>query len=505
MRTPVILVAGQGDTNAVIGALLRTPGSVVVEHRFDGQVVRRVMMSLQHGVPTTAEVPLELAHGCVSCTIRNDLLVLLRQLHRRDDVERIVVHLAPWLEPEPICCAIDHVRIHVAPGYIDGPAARDVHIEAVITCVDSGAWLTQALGDHELDVGRTVAQVAVGQAEFADLLVLTQPDPVALAVLRRLAPRSRITVGVERLEHTLAHLEHDARRGRSDDPQGRLLAGQPPLHAEGQVTLVEFEARRPFHPQRLHAALDVLLDGVVRTRGRLWLANQPGQAMWLESAGGGLRVSSAGKWLAAMTASEVAYVNPERRAFADLMWDDHYGDHHTAMTVLVCGAEPTDVLDALHGALLTDTEIDTPKDWNDYHDPFGDWHQDPCYDTRGEIMKAILFTAVAGSAVLLASPALADNQGQTPLPPAATPAPAAAPTPTPTATPGPVVSTGGNVSSSNPGSSCSQRLGVRNAPAGPSALDAWSSSSINGWPGDWPGAAPANAAPTTAPSVGCSR
>ena len=120
-------------------------------------------------------------------------------------------------------------------------------------------------------------------------------------------------------------------------------------------------------------------------------------------------------------------------------------------------------------------------------------------------MKAILFTAVAGSAVLLASPALADNQGQTPLPPAATPAPAAAPTPTPTATPGPVGSTGDSVSSSNPGSSCSQRLGVRNAPAGPSALDAWSSSSINGWPGDWPGAAPANAAPTTAPSVGCSR
>ena len=30
---------------------------------------------------------LELAHGCVSCTIRNDLLVLLRQLHRRDDID----------------------------------------------------------------------------------------------------------------------------------------------------------------------------------------------------------------------------------------------------------------------------------------------------------------------------------------------------------------------------------------------------------------------------------
>ena len=189
MRTTVILVAGQKDTDAVVGALLRTPGTLVVEHRFDGHVVRRTTAALQHGVLSTAEAGVELAHGCVSCTIRNDLLVLLRQLHRRADVDRVVVHLAPWLEPEPICFAIDHVRVRVAPGYIDGPAALDVSIASVVTCVDSSAWLTQALGDAELDDGRTCAQVGVGQAEFADVIVLNRPDPFAAAALRRLSPR----------------------------------------------------------------------------------------------------------------------------------------------------------------------------------------------------------------------------------------------------------------------------------------------------------------------------
>ena len=66
------------------------------------------------------------------------------------------------------------------------------------------------------------------------------------------------------------------------------------------------------------------------------------QVMWLESAGGGLRVASAGKWLAAMTSSEVAYVDPERRAFADLMWEHRFGDRHTSMTILACGADPAD-------------------------------------------------------------------------------------------------------------------------------------------------------------------
>jgi len=87
MRTPVILVAGQKDTDPVVGALLRTPGTLVVEHRFDGHVVCRTAVTLQHGVLTTAETALEITHGCVSCTIRNDLMVLLRQLHRRDDID----------------------------------------------------------------------------------------------------------------------------------------------------------------------------------------------------------------------------------------------------------------------------------------------------------------------------------------------------------------------------------------------------------------------------------
>ncbi len=387
MRTPVVLVAGQGAGDDVTGTLLRQPGTAVVEHRFDGQVVRRTIITLERGELSSIEEALELAHGCLSCTIRNDLLVLLRKLHRRSNVNRVIVHLASWLEPEPVCWAINHVRVRVGPGYPDGPAGLDVRIAGVVTCVDAAKWLEQSLGDDILADGRTVAQAAVGQAEFADVLVLTRPDPVTLAVLRRLSPRARITVGSDRVELALANLDEQSRRGRSHHPYAPLLAGLPPLTADGAVSIVEFNARRPFRPERLHDAVDLLLDGVVRTRGRLWLANRPDQVMWLESAGGGLRVASAGKWLAAMTASEVAYADPERRLFADLLWEYQHGDRHTAMTVLVCGADPADITKALNAALLTDAEMADPNSWARYDDPFGDWHQDPCYelpDASGE-------------------------------------------------------------------------------------------------------------------------
>jgi hypothetical protein len=76
----------------VTGTLLRKPGTLVVEHRFDGHVVKRTVrnlqdgINLQDGVLVTAETALELAHGCIVCTIRDDLLILLRKLHRRADV-----------------------------------------------------------------------------------------------------------------------------------------------------------------------------------------------------------------------------------------------------------------------------------------------------------------------------------------------------------------------------------------------------------------------------------
>jgi len=100
--------------------------------------------------------------------------------------------------------------------------------------------------------------------------------------------------------------------------------------------------------------------------------------MWLESAGGGLRTTYAGRWLAAMNSSELCYADPDRRALAAVDWDIRLGDRHSSVTVLVCGAEPGDIADVLHGALLTDGELSRPDEWPGYLDPFGDWHEDPC-------------------------------------------------------------------------------------------------------------------------------
>jgi G3E family GTPase len=255
METVVVLVAGLVDHDVAARVWFDRPGAVLVRHdlsRVEEGVVRRWV----DGV----ETELQLEHGCVSCTMRLDLLPLLHSLNGT-----VVVHLDPLLEPAVVRRALEE---------------NGVRVECVITVLDAVSWLDDALSDASMvSDQRTVAQVVVAQAEAADVLVLQgSADDRTLAVLDRLAP------GAHRCTpETLV-----VRRGKR-----RLM----PLVPSDGVSTAVFTADRPFHPVRLNDALDVLLDGtVVRARGRLWVADAPEVAMRLESAGCGLHVGEGGPW-----------------------------------------------------------------------------------------------------------------------------------------------------------------------------------------------------------------
>ncbi|WP_280233488.1 ribosome hibernation factor-recruiting GTPase MRF [Nocardia cyriacigeorgica] len=410
-RTPVVVVAGSSGratdgVDQVARALGTAAGTVVVRHDLAELREGIVRRTVRDGARETTSV-LELAHGCVSCTLRADLLPLLCTLAARDSVGRIVLALDPAFEAEAVCQAVEGVVVAGVVGRVDGPAGRDVRIEAVLTCVDARHWLGDATGDDTLaecglataDDDRTVAQVAVGQVDFADALIVTATDRIdALdrerlgAVLTRLVPAAPVWWGTDaepiagaEIEALLARISGDSRRGRVFDAHAPLLRGQPPLGTDQGVTLVEFAASRPFHPARLHEALDVLFEGVVTARGRMWLATQPDDVVWLESAGGGLRVGGAGRWLAAMTPTELEQADPVRRAMAALRWDDTFGDRDISLVILVHDADPDDIRRALHWALVDDDELRlverAPERVAHWEDPFGEWHADPCEST----------------------------------------------------------------------------------------------------------------------------
>ncbi|MFI6027446.1 ribosome hibernation factor-recruiting GTPase MRF [Amycolatopsis magusensis] len=394
-RIPLTLIGGlAAGASAALADRLRAgePGTAVVHHNLrrihEGVVTRRLQLGSRDQLTA-----LELAHGCVSCTLRQDLLPLLRQLSRLPEVRRIVVRLDEAMEPEPVCWALEHTLVG------DRPVLDDVRVEAVVAVLDRATWLTDVTGDDTLaerglraspEDERTLAQVGIAQAEFADVLVLDGDTPDAWSAAKTAAVLDRLAPTAARLElsevtDVLDAVPAGARLGEITDMHGPLLRGEPPLAADCGIALLTYTRTRPFHPERLHEAIDVLLDGVVRTRGRVWVASQPGMALWVESAGGGLGIGHAGAWLAAEDGPEWTDVSPERRTLASLRWHPEFGDRAQELVVLTHQATPQEVEAALDAALLTDAELAAgPDTWRRYPDPFGEWHEEPCDDDKAD-------------------------------------------------------------------------------------------------------------------------
>ncbi|WP_405842689.1 GTP-binding protein [Streptomyces sp. NBC_01518] len=125
--------------------------------------------------------------------------------------------------------------------------------------------------------------------------------------------------------------------------------------AHGVTTLV-WHRRRPFHPERLYAALEDITCAAARSRGRFWLADKPDSLLHWDAAGGALCVESAGPWLASLPDAAWELVPPVRRAAAALDWHPEHGDccQHLVFTSPGLDRDGLELL--LESCLLTDTE-----------------------------------------------------------------------------------------------------------------------------------------------------
>lgn len=336
---------------------------------------------------------MEVAPRRVPEVVRDNLRAVLLELATDERVRRIVVPLDPGLEPGPVC------RDLFGPTGADTSLARLVDVLGVITVVDEPTWLADATGSTMLaergfavgaDDTRTVAQVAVGQVESADAIVLSGHSELSTAlgnaeVLNRLAPavRRRRIRADEDAGWVLDGLPGGAPHARAAvDVHGPLLRGEPALHASGGVGWMLFCSPLPMHPGRLHDLVPRLLDGSVRARGRVWLAGRPDDVMWLESAGGGLRVERAGTWLAASD-EEWGVSDAQRTAFASLRWHPRFGDRVQEIAVLTHHDRGLEIATSLRLALLSGPElVGGPAAWRRLPDPFGVAHTDPCGDRR---------------------------------------------------------------------------------------------------------------------------
>ncbi|MGW1670119.1 CobW family GTP-binding protein [Streptomyces sp. NPDC002324] len=384
---------------AVEALLAGVPGSVALHHDLstaadgpDAKVVRTVRDA--GGLVSTAET--RLVDDCACCALREDLVPELERLAEAGLTRLAVVELWDSVEPKAMAEVI---------------AAGGLRLTSVITAVDPALLLPYlGNGDDLADRGlaaastdqRTVADTFARQLEYAPILAVLdseEADDEDRALLAQLHPTAQrvpigdrgrapeVAVGPERGagQHRPAApprgaTSHDAPApGDARQPLRRpsalltaafagfdvdaAAAAQHPACAllptdadEHGVTTLVWHRHRPFHPERLYAALEDLCCAAARSRGRFWLAERPDTLLHWDAAGGALCVESVGPWLASLPDAAWDLVPPVRRAAAALDWHPEHGDRCQHLVFTSPGLDRDGLEQLLESCLLTDSE-----------------------------------------------------------------------------------------------------------------------------------------------------
>ncbi|MFD4974870.1 CobW family GTP-binding protein [Streptomyces sp. NPDC058424] len=373
MSLSVVIVGGlHADARkaAVARLLAEVPGSVALHHDLAtapaGTVVRTVRDAA--GVLSRGETPL--VNDCACCALREDLVPELRGIAAAGHAPLAVVELWDSVEPKAMA------EVVVAGG---------LAVTGVVTAVDPALVLPYlGNGDDLADGGlaaaatdqRTVADTFARQLEYAPVLAVAdspEADDEDRELMAQLHPTARrVPIGhgdpagatpaparapeiaprSELVRAALAGFDVEA-AAAAQHPACALLPAEADAH--GVSTLV-WRRHRPFHPERLYAALEDLTCAAARSRGRFWLADRPDTLLHWDAAGGALCVEGAGPWLAALPDAAWDLVPPVRRAAAALDWHPEHGDRCQHLVFTSPGLDRDGLERLLESCLLTDAE-----------------------------------------------------------------------------------------------------------------------------------------------------
>lgn len=355
------------DLADLLCARTRAFGVAVARYRHRADILTRAYDGEQ--------VHLPVAH-CVGCTLREDLPRFLARIAGRHD--RLLLILPETADPLDAATAIDTAGVGVRIGTV----AMIADLATIAEELAGGETLADRGIAAAATDGRTVASVLARQAETADLFLTWAPphaDRYAAAIghglLTHLSPWAP-SLDLDAVTYLTAPMDKpafDLQAVHERTQPGGALPGCPDPH--GPVSTLIWRSRRPFHPERLYAALEQELDhGVVRARGHLWLASRPLTLLSWESAGQTLAIEPAGRWLHAADAATWRRASPIRRTAAALDWHPRHGDRRTEIRFTGIGLAAAELRSALDEVVLTDTEMTAGEHhWARLPDPFTPW------------------------------------------------------------------------------------------------------------------------------------
>lgn len=228
----------------------------------------------------------ELANGCLCCTVQDDFLPTMEKLlERADSLDGIVVETSGLALPEPLIAALNwpqirtRIRLNGVVAVVDGQA-----LAAGSVVANPAALEAQRLADPSLDHASAIDELFAEQLEAADLVLISRADCLSASeidlVHKGLAPQLQpgavllsmgrgvvspeLVLGLERRQPTTPGHDHDDHDHDHHD-HSHVAIESLALELHGDFCRVALEQ------QLLQLVSD---SALIRLKGRLWLSGK---------------------------------------------------------------------------------------------------------------------------------------------------------------------------------------------------------------------------------------
>nr|WP_230661164.1 GTP-binding protein [Psychrobacter sp. I-STPA10] len=355
------------------------------ELNIDASLVERGGNSLSQ----SEEKLVEMSNGCICCTLREDLLIQVRQLASADKFDYLLIESTGISEPLPVAATFDFRDEQ-------GQSLSDVaHLDTMVTVVDSANLIKNYSSIEFLrnnkeyageDDNRTLVDLLVEQIEFANVIILNKTDLIRADELETVHAIIKSLNGVAKVietNHCKINLSEIMNTGLFNFAEAELhplwaqelynFQEHTPETEEYGITSFVYRARHPFVPTKIYQFFQQPLPGVLRAKGFFWLASRPDYVGEFSIAGPVAKHQGIGLWWAAM--DKLSW--PSGDGFAQMMqqkWSDEFGDRRQELVFIGFGDEMDEqgIRKQLDSCLAYDY-LENTEQYKTAVDPFPHW------------------------------------------------------------------------------------------------------------------------------------